>query len=65
MENQNVFILPLFSKKGNSFEIIEAYKTRYGFSHSDGVIIGGFKTRQDAENYCYIEKYNIINTLNK
>jgi hypothetical protein len=65
MEKQNVFILPLFSKKGNSFEIIEAYETRYGFSHSDRTIIGEFKTRQDAENYCYLENYNIINNLNK
>jgi hypothetical protein len=61
METQNVFILQLNSENVTSFQIIEAFNTRYGFSHADAAIIDGFKSKKDAELYCAEFNFNIVN----
>jgi hypothetical protein len=61
METQNVFILPLNSENVTLFQIIEAFKTRYGFCHSEGTIVGGFQSKKDAELYCAEFNFNIVN----
>jgi hypothetical protein len=61
METQNVFIFKLSSKNLVSFQIIEAFKTRNGFCHSEGTIVGGFQSKKDAELYCTEFNFNIVN----
>lgn len=54
----HVFILPLFTKEITVFEIIEAYDTKNGFSHSDFVIVSGFSSIDEAILYC--DEFNYI-----
>lgn len=55
---ENVFIL---NGVDGTFEIAEAFDTKYGFSHSEGVLIDGFTSKEDAESYCYEFDLCIIN----
>jgi len=52
---ENVFIL-----NGGDLRVVEAFNTKNGYQHSEGVIIDGFTCIEDAISFCYEENYNII-----
>lgn len=58
MEVFNVIILPT---SNGLYDIVEAWETKYGYSHSEGVIMDGFVSREDAEDYCELEGYKVLN----
>ena len=55
---ENVFLLD-----GGDFRIVEALdtKSKFGFTHNEGVIIDGFSCVEDAKEYCAEFNYKIIN----
>lgn len=55
---QNIFILPDVNGK---FRVTEAFERKGSFSHSDGDILGGFKSKKDAQMYCKKFDLNIVN----
>jgi hypothetical protein len=53
----------VFILDGGYLRVVEAFETKHGYTHSEGVMADSFRYLEDAISFCEENNYKIINNI--